>query len=1038
MNAVNAALEKFDERRSPLETTMMGWEGGGEYEEFEEAEVLVLDEDREEGGGRKKMKKTRTALELATELIDDTRAMQYVRDDKPAKIINVEDEEETELAWYVRYWQQLSAQMKVIYESIFPPTLSLYKGYRKHSEALLSLSDMLAEALLTGRGPLGFIGLEGLWFMLFKKAQQYPQLKFLQQPWLNAYDSSGNLTTTAQLAESFETSVVLKRQVVLDREMDRTLHEEMRCGIHFLLMILVAADAKLHREKILFQKFLRENRFRLASNGISPPPEVFTSSSYASIDIPLVAVWLTTLSGEERERFHMLKKTFSEEQLLRDEAIDNEDYRQSLEASKLAQIRTVRESEMFHRTNHEIQLRQAERVRAFVEHLSPQDKQVFLFNKEEWLNEPGCAVNPKDEELYANFKAAVMHSEDEVVEYARQVLADVEAARRDCRIGEYGRSYQFVDPEFTPGDGSIGETEAQNLVSVWKCAPGISDACQLFDAGTDPDDVEVGVFRTEWLLSAISMLAAAGGIGDGGVDEQILNLFVGHYGIDGQLSYHSEVGAYCVRLYKTGMWVPIVVDDIFPTLKEDKWTNENKGIATAHSKEVKEVWVSLIEKAFAKYYGSYAAIERGYVHHALTDMTGCESECLSLNAYCRGPRKRVLWDMLLRYRRNGYILGAGTGSSSLADKGIVEMGIIFDAAYTIYDVRQVDFHQLIKLRNPPGDHDEWKGDWSDGSSLWTKRLKKKLAWSNDANDNTFWMSFDDFCNVFRDLFICKWYDLNRWVCLTMNGQWRKTKSKNSSSSGRDEELDDEQEEEEDDEEQGGGGGGGKKGNLPDTAGGLPSKHNPGCVLENNPYYSLIINRPTEIRLTLTQVNARGIAKGEPMPAAIYLCRSPHPKVALRLKKFQRDDVVAYSGACRADRTIHLYANLKPGVYVVLAGTYITGMESNFSLTLLANYKTSFTQLWPPTWLQAGQSYNPSAMLDGPEEVQYESAFVKQSLEKIRVGLGALMGTGEKPEAREEASDDGVEEEDLTQINEEARKYREEQQKQNGGLEDLDL
>jgi hypothetical protein len=1017
MNAVNAAVEKFDERRSPLETTMVGWEGGDDYEE---QDMLMLDEDREETAKRS-AKKTRTAIELATELIDDTRAMEYVRDDKPAKIINIEDEDEEVIPWYQRYWNQFVAQLRVVYESIFPP--GLYKGYKRHSEALLNSADMLAEALLTGRGPMGFVGLEGLWFMIFKKVQQYPQLKFLQQPWLNAYDASGNLTTTAQLADTFETSIVLKRQVVLDREIDRTLHEEMRCGIHFLLMVIVAADAKLHREKILFQKFLRENRFRLASNGISPPPEVFTSSSYASIDIPLVAVWLTTLSTEERERFHMLKKTFSEEQFLRDESIDNEDYRKSLEASKLRQARSARENEMFHRTSHEIQLRQAERVRAFVEHLSPQDRQVFLFNKEEWLNEPGCPINPKDEDLYANFKAAVMHDSDEVVEYARQVLADVEAARRDCRIGEFGRSYQFVDPEFSPGDASIGDTEAQNLVSVWKCAPGISDACQLFDAGTDPDDVEVGVFRTDWILSAVSMLAAAGGIGDGGVDEQILNLFVGHYGIDGLISYHTEVGAYCVRLYKTGMWLPIIIDDIFPTLKDDKWTNENKGIATAHSKEVKEIWVPLIEKAFAKYYGSYASIERGYVQDALTDMTGCESECLSLNAFCRGPKKRVLWDMLLRYRRNGYILGAGTGSSSLADKGIIEMGIVFDAAYTVYDVRQVDSHQLIKLRNPPGDHDEWKGDWSDASTLWTKRLKQKLHWT-DANDNTFWMSFDDFCNVFRDLYICKWYDPNRWVQSTMNGAWRRLNN------DPDMEMDVMDDDEESDTHQ--------KANLPDTAGGLPSKHNPGCVLENNPFYSLVINRPTEIRLTLTQVNARGVAKGDPVPAAIYLCRSPHTKVALRLKKFQRDDVVAYSGACRADRTIHLYANLKPGVYVVLAGTYITGMEGNFSLTLLANYRTNFTQLWPPTWLQAGQAFNPSAMLDGPEEVQYESAFVKQSLERIRAGLGVLLGTGEKPVVREEASDDGVEEEDLTQVNEEARKYKEEQARQNQDVEGLDV
>ena len=61
------------------------------------------------------------------------------------------------------------------------------------------------------------------------------------------------------------------------------------------------------------------------------------------------------------------------------------------------------------------------------------------------------------------------------------------------------------------------------------------------------------------------------------------------------------------------------------------------------------------------------------------------------------------------------------------DKEIQDMGIVFDSAYTIYDVKKVNGHRLLKLRNPPGDHDEWKGDWSDKSPLWTKKLKKKLG-----------------------------------------------------------------------------------------------------------------------------------------------------------------------------------------------------------------------------------------------------------------------------------------------------------------------
>ena len=108
----------------------------------------------------------------------------------------------------------------------------------------------------------------------------------------------------------------------LDGELSHEFHEELRCVIHLWLLLIVAADARLRREKILFQKFLRENRFKLLSNGIAPPKNIFSSASFASINIYLVAVWLSTLTPEERERFHLLKSKFSEEQATRDTMVD--------------------------------------------------------------------------------------------------------------------------------------------------------------------------------------------------------------------------------------------------------------------------------------------------------------------------------------------------------------------------------------------------------------------------------------------------------------------------------------------------------------------------------------------------------------------------------------------------------------------------------------------------------------------------------------------------------------------------------------------
>lgn len=36
---------------------------------------------------------------------------------------------------------------------------------------------------------------------------------------------------------------------------------------------------------------------------------------------------------------------------------------------------------------------------------------------------------------------------------------------------------------------------------------------------------------------------------------------------------------------------------------------------------------------------------------------------------------------------------------------VQDIGLVFGAAYTVLDVQDSDGEQLIKLRNPPGDHE---------------------------------------------------------------------------------------------------------------------------------------------------------------------------------------------------------------------------------------------------------------------------------------------------------------------------------------------
>jgi hypothetical protein len=74
-------------------------------------------------------------------------------------------------------------------------------------------------------------------------------------------------------------------------------------------------------------------------------------------------------------------------------------------------------------------------------------------------------------------------------------------------------------------------------------------------------------------------------------------------------------GAYAVQFYVHGKPQIVVVDSAFPI-------DEKKRPAFARSTIAEELWVSIIEKAYAKLYSSYEAIESGFVDQALIDMTG--------------------------------------------------------------------------------------------------------------------------------------------------------------------------------------------------------------------------------------------------------------------------------------------------------------------------------------------------------------------------------------------------------------------------------
>jgi hypothetical protein len=202
--------------------------------------------------------------------------------------------------------------------------------------------------------------------------------------------------------------------------------------------------------------------------------------------------------------------------------------------------------------------------------------------------------------------------------------------------------------------------------------------------------------------------------------------------------------------------------------------------AFATSRKHDEWWPAVLEKAYAKYYGSFAAIEGGWVDEALCNFipssTGLHIS-LGSSAVKAEIASGALWKRLQRYTALGDLLGAGSPSGR--DTNTSEQGIVFGHAYSVLRLYDEGETRLVQLRNPHG-QTEWKGKWSDGDketwkgSYWRNRLGYDPDASGD--DGTFWMSWEDFSTHYANIYVCRILravaDGGPWHKSTIEGEWR--------------------------------------------------------------------------------------------------------------------------------------------------------------------------------------------------------------------------------------------------------------------------
>ena len=272
-----------------------------------------------------------------------------------------------------------------------------------------------------------------------------------------------------------------------------------------------------------------------------------------------------------------------------------------------------------------------------------------------------------------------------------------------------------------------------------------------------PGDVGQGVLGDCWLISAIAALAEW--------PKRVYSIF----GVDGNIHYGNEVGGYVINHTKDGIWKRTVVDDFLLV----------RGVApmfARNRRNAAELWVPLLEKAWAKVHGGYKSLQVGKACNALTDLTGSPSNIFMFNpedpsdVLLDGFVKTEFWSrddlgqQMTGWDKSHFAMnlqcpGADMSSFDKKNKGLfgldkkyAKVGLVPGHSYTLYGVAEVNGEILCKIRNPWGNATEWKGKWSDGSKEWDSvdadKKAELLGAATDNSDGIFWMCLKDVSNYF--------------------------------------------------------------------------------------------------------------------------------------------------------------------------------------------------------------------------------------------------------------------------------------------------
>ena len=197
----------------------------------------------------------------------------------------------------------------------------------------------------------------------------------------------------------------------------------------------------------------------------------------------------------------------------------------------------------------------------------------------------------------------------------------------------------------------------------------------------------------------------------------------------------NSKGYYEIIFFIDGQFKIVIIDDYLPII------NDNEFCFSPSLNN--EIWICLLEKAWAKVNGGYANIIKGYAHHVFETLTGFPSLKLMHSSY----ENTYIWEYIVNSYKSNYII-TSTSKDNLKEKGLES-----NHSYTLIDYYELKNnnirYKIFKLRDPNANKIVFEN-----SKVNFMLVKNLMKLDIEEEDGILYISFEDYYKYFSFTNIC--------------------------------------------------------------------------------------------------------------------------------------------------------------------------------------------------------------------------------------------------------------------------------------------